>query len=229
MATSYKPASGSGSPELQLPRPPLARRRTGRGSEPALGSASSHLPWHGPGARPGQPASQPPWWSGQRDLSLCCPWPGPAGSTRAVGRHRSGLRTWATRGTHCPPAAPTSLLGLGVPLARPSLPALLGPWWGPLCEGDQRSHWSLASSWGLARFCQGGRGPAHLTPLLPSPMPLAGPLSSWEEFQLSSGLSSCPLLRPFPAVLPWGSLSFRPLGGGPAAPAWGRGQGGAPT
>lgn len=33
---------------------------------------------------------------------------------------------------------------------------------------------------------------------------------------LSSGPSSCPLLHPFPALLPWGGPGFRPLGCGSA-------------
>lgn len=178
------------------------------GSEPALGLASSHLPWHG---RRRDLASLCPSLlrrSGQRDLSLCCP----QGRGWRVGVLEAA---W----THCHLTAPTGLPGLGCPGQALSPCSARRP----LCEEDQKSLWSLASTWGLARFCQGGRGPVHRTPILP--VPLTGHFSSWEEFQHSpdSGLSSCPL-RPFPAVLPWGSPSFRPLGGGPAAPAPGRGD-----
>lgn len=77
----------------------------------------------------------------------------------------------------------------------------------PLCEEDQKSCWSLASSWGSARF-----RPA------PHPGPLARSLPG-----IPGGLSACPLLRPFPGVHPWRELTYiPPLGGGPAAPAlWG--------
>lgn len=132
--------SGSGSPEL--------RRRTGRGrqagmgSEPALCSASSRLPWYGQGGRPGQPMSQPPWMDCPEGSKPMLPpgrgwWVGILKATPGLARpsrFHLGRRQLAPRAPRLGHQEvltalrqqPRASRGWDV-LARPSLPALPGP------------------------------------------------------------------------------------------------------
>lgn len=219
---SWPEHSGFGSLELQLPQPLMTiptilslsqERMPGMGAKPACHPGSSCLFWLtcvlGKETKQYCPRTRVGWGVPGEHLPV----------SSKLGLRRARLSHMEDPGLL--PSGSTSQQGEGGSHSRLCSLAF--------AKVVQRRHGPRGTSgpllrkegWRAGCFCyplSGVPEPSkHNTPPS-SPATLAWPLPFGIPalLALSSGPSSCPLLHPFPALLPWGGPGFRPLGCGSA-------------